>query len=51
VLARAGHHEGEARRLARRISAVRGNHEWLSDPALLVQLDEEHSAVAASLPT
>jgi hypothetical protein len=49
VLARTGHPEGEARRLARRISAARGGHEWLSDPALLVQLDEEHRTLAASL--
>jgi hypothetical protein len=49
VLASAGHPEGEARRLARRISAARGGHEWLSDRALLVQLDEEHHALAASL--
>jgi uncharacterized damage-inducible protein DinB len=51
VLARAGQPEGEARRLARRISAVRGGHEWLSEPAVLVQLDAEHAALAASLPT
>jgi DinB superfamily len=49
VLARAGHPEGEARRLARRISAARGGHEWLSDPALLAQLDEEHRSLADSL--
>jgi hypothetical protein len=49
VLARAGHPEGEARRLARRISAARGGHEWLSDPAVLVQLDEQHRTLAASL--
>jgi uncharacterized damage-inducible protein DinB len=49
VLARTGHPEGEARRLARRISAARGGHEWLSDRAILVQLDEEHRMLADSL--
>jgi hypothetical protein len=51
VLALAGHPEGEARRLARRVSAARGGHEWLSDPDLLVQLDVEHCGLAASLPS
>ncbi len=43
VLRRLGHPEGEARKLVRRISAARGGHEWLSKPALLSQLDGEHS--------
>lgn len=39
----------EARRLVRRISAARGGHEWLSEPAALAELDAEHRALASSL--
>jgi hypothetical protein len=49
VLAHAGHREGEARWLVRRISAARGGHEWLSDQAVLARLDGEHQALAASV--
>jgi hypothetical protein len=49
VLGRLGHPEGEARRLVRRISAARGGHEWLSDPALLAGLDREHGALGDSV--
>ena len=50
ALGRLGHAENEARRLVRRISAARGAHEWLGEPALLSELDREHSALAGSLP-
>lgn len=50
VLGRLGQPDDEARRLVRRISAARGGHEWLSDPALLSELDGQHGALAGSLP-
>jgi len=49
VLARLGHSEREARRIVRRISAARGGHEWLSEPALLSDLDREHRVLAESV--
>jgi hypothetical protein len=49
VLARLGHPEHEARNLVRRISAARAGHEWLSDPALLTELDREHGRLAGSI--
>ncbi len=49
VLGRLGNPEGEARKLVRRISAARGGHEWLSEPAVLSELDSEHRTLASSL--
>jgi uncharacterized damage-inducible protein DinB len=49
VLGRLGHPGSEARRLARRISAARGGHELLSEPAVLLDLDGQHQALASSI--
>lgn len=49
VLRRLGHPDREARRIVRRVSAARGAHEWLSEPAVLTELDAEHLALAGSL--
>jgi len=49
VLRSLGHPESEARMLVRRISAARGAHEWLSEPAGLSDLDRAHCALAGSL--
>jgi uncharacterized damage-inducible protein DinB len=49
VLRRLQHPDSEARMLVRRISAARGGHEWLSEPATLAELDAEHRALASSL--
>lgn len=49
VLRQHDHPDHEARRLVRRISAARGGHEWLSEPAVLAELDAEHGALASSL--
>jgi hypothetical protein len=49
VLDRLGHPEDEARRLVRRMSAARGRHEWLSEAAVLAELDAEHELLAGSL--
>lgn len=43
------HPDREARRLVRTISAARGGHEWLTEPAVLAELDAEHVALAGSL--
>jgi hypothetical protein len=49
VLRRVGRSESEARMLVRRISAARGAHEWISEPAVLSELDRAHGALAESL--
>ena len=49
VLRQLDHPDREATRLVRRISAARGGHEWLSELAVLAELDAEHRALASSL--
>lgn len=49
LLRQLDHPDREARGLVRRISAARGGHEWLSEPAVLAELDAEHRALASSL--
>jgi uncharacterized damage-inducible protein DinB len=49
VLRRLDHPVREARYLVRLISAARGGHEWLSEPAVLTELDAEHLTLASSL--
>jgi len=49
VLDRLGQSGGEARRIVRRISTARGGHEWVSEPAVLSQLDREHWVLADSV--
>ena len=44
-----GYRESEARRIVRRISAMRGLHEHLSDRSVLERLDREHQRRAGSL--
>jgi hypothetical protein len=44
-----GFRDSEARRIVRRISAMRGLHEHVSEPAVLDGLDREHERRARSL--
>lgn len=49
VLHQLDHPDREIRRLVRNISAARGGHEWLSEPAVLAELDAEQLALASSV--
>jgi uncharacterized damage-inducible protein DinB len=49
ILGRLGHLDSEARRLVRRISTARGGHELQSEHAVLLDLDEQHRALANSI--